>query len=174
MGFDSALGEIKLRGLLTVEKRYTGITRRTQDMTPAWRRIDKSVTTVLTRQHATKGAFGGQSWAPLRPATVKARQRPGGNRGGVGHPLWDFGRLRASLIMVGPESIRVITKDRYVRGTRVPYAVRHQEGFTVTEWGGQKFKHPRKVPARQLIPDPMPEHIRATWLRIAALHVGGN
>ena len=174
MGVDSALGEIKLRGLLAIEKRFTGTFRRTQNMVPAWRLIDKSVTTVLTRQHATKGAFGGQSWAPLRPATAKARQRPGGNRGGVGHPLWDFGRLRASLIMVGPESIRVMTKDRYVRGSRVPYASLHQKGFTVSQWGGQKFKHPRKVPARQLIPDPMPQHVRATWLRIGADYIGGK
>lgn len=173
MGANNMLGGVKFVGLAGVKLRYRSRYNRALDMTPAWRLIDKHATTVLTRQHATKGVFGNQPWAPLRPATKQARQRPGGNRGGINHPLWDFGDLRSSLIAVGPLSIRVMTKDKYQRGTRVPYASKHQKGFVATEWGGQKFHRPRNVPARQLIPDPMPAHIRAVWLRVAAKHVGG-
>lgn len=168
------LGTMETFGLAGIRKKYRGQYARSMDMTLAWYRIDKHMTTVLVRQFSTKGAFGGEPWAPLRPSTKRARQRPGGNRGGINHPLWDFGDLRSSLIAVGPTSIRVITKDSYQRGTRDPKAYRHQKGFVATQWGGHRFHVPRSVPARQVIPDPMPEHVRATWLRIAADHVRGG
>ncbi len=174
MALDDLLGRVRFVGLAGVEKRYKSRSARAKDMTVAWLRIDKHFTTVEQRQWATRGAFGGQAWPPLRPTTQKARQRPGGNRGGINHPLWDFGELRGSLIAVGPNSIRVITKDLYQRGTRVPYAAKHQKGFVATQWGGRRFHIPRQVPARQVIPDPMPGHVRATWLRIAADHVRGG
>ena len=153
-------------------KKYGKRLSAAQDLTPAWHKIDKGlITPMLRRQYASKGAYGGQAWAPLRPSTQRARQRPGGNRGGIGHPLWDFGRLKASVENVGPESIRVVRPRLYQRGTRVPYAHLHQKGFVVTEWGGRKFKRPRSVPAREIIPDPMPSRTAATAVKLVAAHI---
>ena len=72
---------------------------------------------------------------------------------------------------MGPESIRVVRPKLYQRGTRVPYAVFHQEGYTVSKWGRVRFRIPRRVPARQIIPDPLPSEFRATLGRIILHHV---
>lgn len=161
-----------MHGLKQSAARYGKRIRKVRNLLPAWRKVDAYlITPMFRRQFATKGAYGGQAWAGLRPTTQKARQRSGGNRGGIGHPLWDFGRLKGSLEAVGPESIRVMQPHKYQRGTRVPYAHLHQTGFTVTQWGGRQFKRPRRVPARPPIPDPIPKHTTRTAVRFVGEHI---
>lgn len=112
--------------------------------------LDKGVTSFLRRQFDTLGTFGGTPWAPLKPSTMRSRLRSGGNRGGIGHPLWDFGDLRRSLLTPGSRGfLRTITAKSYQRGTSIPYAQYHQEGT-------QRF------PARVLIPDP-PTFVVKAW-----------
>lgn len=130
---------------------------RTKDLRPAFDKIDKHVSTVFRRQFATEGAFGGQKWDPLKPATIKSRQKAGGNRGGI---LRNFNRLWASLVKIGPESIRIVRPKYYERGTAVPYAESHQEG--------------EGVPIRHIIPDPMPESVVRTWEKVIADTIAGG
>ncbi len=127
--------------------------KRGLDLRPVLRGgIDKSVSHFFKSQFDSAGGRGGSPWAPLSAATRKSRLRPGGNRGGLSRPLWDVGRLRASLVKVGPESHRVIERQRYERGTTVPSAQYHQTGT-------------RRMPARQIVPDPLPSALVRSWLR---------
>lgn len=113
VGLKEALAKLEAKG------------KKARDLTSAFRRFDReSVRPFLDEQFQTAGAFGGHPWAPLKASTQKKRRRPGGNRGGVDHPLWDTGNLRSKLLN---RPIRLITRDEYRRGTDVPYA-RHAGG----------------------------------------------
>lgn len=121
------------------------------DLSPWFRgTLDKGVTLFLRRHFDTRGSFGGTPWAPLKLSTIRNRLRRGGNRGGVGHPLWDFGDLRRSLLVPGSRnSLRVIRRDRYERGTSDPKARWHQDGTS-------------RMPARVIIPEP-PSFVVRAW-----------
>lgn len=151
---------IRVEGLDGVRIAIEGIRGRVRDATPAFRLIDKHVTTVFQRQFATEGRFGGKPWAQLKRRTVKQRQKPGRGRGGI---LRDTNRLWASLTKGGnvPEGLLVIEPLRYVRGSQVPYAAEHQD--------------PRRpgLAKREIVPDPMPENILNTWQEILARHYEG-
>lgn len=127
------------------------------DLRNVWRIIDKSLHVFFRRQFETGGAAGGVKWRPLLPRTQRYRPRPGGNRGGVNRPLWDTGRLKASLQSPGPESVRVFQRLRYERGSQVPYSLYHQTG--------------QGVPARPIIPDPWPAYKVRAWMRIVEAHL---
>lgn len=102
---------------------------RSADLRPVWGEVNAQVVQpTLQEQFRTAGATGGSPWRPLAPRTAQQRVRRGGNRGGVARPLWDTGRLRASWIKRGPESVFVSEKLRMERGTLVPYAAAHQQG----------------------------------------------
>lgn len=118
-----------------LQRRLKSLVRKTGDLRPMFRGFDRDVGTFFRRRFETAGRHGGQPWKPLSRQTRLARNRAGetGNQGGVGKPLWATGQLKRSLEEVGPRSIRSIRKDGYVRGTRVPYAVRHQRGEGVPE-----------------------------------------
>jgi phage gpG-like protein len=118
-----------------VKRRLRSLVRKAESLKPMFRDFDRDVGTYFRRRFETAGRHGGTPWKPLSLRTRKARQRADAdqNRGGVGKPLWASGRLKRSLEEVGPHSIRTIRRDRYVRGTRVPYAVRHQRGEGVPE-----------------------------------------
>ena len=164
--------DVELKGSRSLRRLLKSIEDRGGDLSPAFKGpINKSVTLLLRRQFASKGAISGPAWAALRPATKEARQRRGGNRGGIDHPLWDTGRLKASLEKVGPDSFLKITPDSYERGSTLFYAALHQEGFTVKQWGGRRFSHARRVPARKPVPDPVPKAVLRTWEKIIASYL---
>jgi Ni/Co efflux regulator RcnB len=155
---------VTIEGDEALDKLLNGIALRGDDMRPLFRGpIDKSVTLMFRAQFASSGAFGGAPWAPLRPSTRQWRQRRGGNRGGLEHPLWDTGEGKASFEKVGPNSFRDITTASYERGSMLPRMALHQTGYTITQWGGHRLRHPRRVPARPIIPDPIPEFILSSW-----------
>lgn len=123
--------------------------------------IEPSVTQMFADQFATAGQAGGTPWAPLRPSTLAHKERHG--RAGLG-TLRFSNRLWGSLTKVpAPEGIRVLEPTRYIRGTSVPYASLHQEGFPVERWGRVQFRQAVQVPARPPIPDPVPPRLVDTW-----------
>lgn len=145
-----------------------------KDLTPVFRRIDRDLSGFFRLQFETSGAEGGEPWAPLAPATIAGRTRlnargtarvsaRGRARGGLFRPLWDTGRLKRSLQQVGPESIRVLRRTEYARGTSVPYAGVHQKG-----------SKDGKIPARRFIPRRMPERYVSTWTAWAVQHLGDD
>lgn len=165
---------ISISGGDALNRLLAGVVQRTGDLSPIFRGpIDKSVTMMEKAQFATKGEFGGRRWAELRPSTKAARPRPGGNRGGIDHPLWDTGAGKASLEKVGPNSFREITRSSYERGSTLPRMALHQVGYTITQWGGRKLRHPRRVPARPVVPNPIPEFVQASWAVMLEAYIAG-
>ena len=155
---------VSIGGDEALDRLLAGITRRGQDLSPLFRGpIDKSVTMMFRAQFSSRGAYGGKTWDPLRPSTKRARIRTGGNRGGIEHPLWDTGAGKASLEKVGPNSFRQITPNSYERGSTLARMALHQTGYTVSQWGGVRFRRPRRVPARPPVPDPIPAFVLGTW-----------
>ena len=146
--------DLEVRGAEGVQFALRRLRGRVQDARPAFRLVDKHLTTVFRRQFETEGRFGGSPWPPLKPATIRAREQAGRGRGGI---LRDTNRLWGSLVKGGnvPEGILVIDALRYVRGTQVPYAADHQTG--VPE---------QNLPPRPPIPDPMPPEVLRVWERI--------
>jgi len=136
--------------------------------------INKSVDTVFRRQFDSQGGFGGTPWRPLHPVTLRLRQRPGHGRGGI---LRDTNRTWASLTKsgLGPDAIKVVTPTSLERGTTVPHAGYHHTGFkskyfVVVDKNGLpvpiKRARPKTIPARPLVPDPMPAEVVSTWEKI--------
>lgn len=130
--------------------------------------VNQLIDELYIKQFATEGAYGGTAWRALSPVTVLARQNRGVGRGGI---LRSTGRLWASLTKGGngPDAIKVIDKLSITRGTSVPYARYHQTGwvsrtFIVLDRQGQVIplyrKVPKRIPARPITPNPLPEDIR--------------
>lgn len=149
-------------------ERLRGMRVRVADLRAPFKQFNRSVENFFETRFDTAGRHGsslesggltGSRWKPLSTKTKKARRRAGksGNRGGVRRPLWATGNLRRSLIETGPESIRRIGRQTYVRGTRVPYAHFHQEG--------------RGVPERPIVPDPIPRGLQKRAARLIEQHV---
>lgn len=144
----------RVLGLQELERMTDGMRLRSADLRPAWLKIDKRMSSFFRSQFETSGAKGGERWKPLAPETKRQRLRSGGNRGGVDRPLWDFGRLKRSLQAPGPESIRVIKRQLYERGSAVPYAAAH--------------------PDRPIIPDPFPGYMLRAFMRVIENEVMGT
>lgn len=141
---------------------------RAEDLTPVLAGpVNESVNRYFVQQFDSEGGHGGLRWAKLSPVTLKLRQRRGRGRGGI---LRDTNRLWASLtkLGLGPDAIRIITPRSLERGTSVPYARSHQTG-----WRGQIFgRGSVTVPARVIIPDPMPRRISQEWVDLIGAYVG--
>lgn len=149
-----------------------GVRGAVKDLSPVFRGpIDRATTQALVQQFETKGVrLNGAPWQPLSPVTIALRtrvivrkgaartvNRAGRARAGFSTPLRDTNRMWASLTKSGaPEGLRVITPSSYERGTRVPYAAKHQRGFTITQMFGRSLKAPKRVPARPIVPTNLP------------------
>ena len=129
--------------------------KRSRNLSPVFRGpVDKLVTKLFTDQFATEGKSGPLPWAPLSAATLADKARIRRGRMGV---LRRFNTLWASLVKSGgPQGIRDIGPDRYERGTAVPYAAAHQLGARIRRWGNVTFRTPKRLPVRQVVPDPAP------------------
>lgn len=165
--------------------RLQGIGDRANDLRPVWiRDVQPLVTAFLTEQFDSEGAAGGAKWAPLSPATLELRKRPGHGRGGIGR---DTGVMWASFVKSAgsspaPGGVLVIEPQRYERGSSVPQALFFNDGTEsttkpvqiedksgATRWVFVHRKEPKQIPARQIIPDVLPASlIEAVELSVAA------
>lgn len=126
--------------------------------------IHQLISKFFEKQFESEGAYGGSLWNPLSPVTMALKARSHRERMGT---LRFTNRLWASLVFdSGPDQFVEITNDSYTRGTRVPYASFHQEGWTATSIFGITRKTPRFIPPRTLVPDDLPE---AEHAQIAAI-----
>lgn len=148
-----------VEGFDKVKLDFKKLSKKVADFRPAFQKIDKHVSLVFRRQFASEGAFGGPKWPALAPATIKGRAQSGRGRGGI---LRDTNRLWASLVKIGPESVRIMRSHYYERGTSVPYAMAHQEGKQ------------RGLPKREIIPEPLPTSVVNTWEKIILNYVEGT
>jgi hypothetical protein len=141
--------------------------------------INASVDSVLKRQFQSEGAAYSGKWAPLKPVTLQLRKRRGHGRGGIGR---DTNRMWSSLtkLGLGPEAVKVVTKDSLTRGTTVPYARWFHGGylsktFVVADRNNNpvplRRKIPKRVPARPIIPDPWPREVTGAWEKFIARYI---
>lgn len=86
--------------------------------------IDRVFERIVEQQFATEGAHGGEPWAPLKPATQKARARKGY---GTSHPILEqSGEMKRSLVGKTGDTISVHTERYWARGTADPKFAFHQ------------------------------------------------
>lgn len=138
------------------------------DFQPFWNDVlDPNVTEKFQQQFGTFGANGGTPWAPLRPATLEYKARYSRQDMGI---LRFFDVLfRAWTVPGGQGSIRVLTPASYTRGVSggaVPYAIFHQTGWLASRWGRVQFRTPHEVPARPVLPDPVPQAWIEEWAEL--------
>ena len=152
----------------------------TEDLTPVFAGpINQSIDEVFKKQFDTEGAAYGTKWRSLAPVTVALRKRRGHGRGGI---LRDTNRLWASFtkLGLGPDAYKDIGRHHIERGTTLPYGKYHQTGYTAKTFvvvGGKgrnihpvalRRKTPKKVPARPIIPAPMPKQVTDGWAKMIA------
>lgn len=152
----------------------------TQDLKPVFAGpINQSLDDVFKKQFNTQGAAYGTKWRSLAPVTVALRRRRGHGRGGI---LRDTNRLWASFtkLGIGPDAYKDVGSHHIERGTTLPYGKYHQTGYTAKTFvviGGKgrnihpialRRKTPKAIPARPIIPDPMPKKITDEWAQMIA------
>lgn len=133
----------------------------------------------FARQFATNGAVSGQRWQPLSPVTLALKAKRGRAKMGI---LRDSNRLWASLTKRGaPESVVAATRDSLTVGTTVrqpgpgpAYAALHQRGYSITSMFGRRLTRKRRVPARPIVPDTLPEIWKTEMARGLAKYLDGG
>lgn len=134
--------------------------------------IDASVTTFFEEQFATQGARGGTPWAPVSELTSKLRGRPGHGHEGPNAILRDANVLWGSYVKSGgPDSVRVIEPQEYVRGSAAPYAPAHQKAREITKLFGRPLANPKTAPARPVVPEAMPDDLIKSWESMILKHL---
>lgn len=172
-----------------LDKTLAAVGHAVKDWRPVWSRIDADLTEQLRQQFDTRGAHWGTPWPALSEATVRVRiarrmfskrARSRASSADVRDtPLRDTNRLWASWTKPGaPGSIRVMDALQYQRGSGYtvngfPVALAHQSGFMSTHkpvfdrMGDVHFVRrkggPKKVPARQVIPENLPAPVLKAW-----------
>lgn len=154
-------------------KMLSAVERRTVDLRRVFMGpIDASVTEFFTDQFATQGARGGSPWAPVSELTSKLRGRPGHGHEGPSAVLRDTNVLWGSFVKSGgPDSVRAIAPQQYVRGSAVPYAPAHQKAREITKLFGRPLKRPRTAPARPVVPETMPADLIRSWENMIVRHL---
>jgi phage gpG-like protein len=116
------------------------------DFTPAFEEIAEDFLQVEAEQFASEGGYGlAGRWLGLSPtyAQWKAKNFPGAKI------LERTGALRDSLTSTGGPNVREITPTTLSLGTKVPYAIYHQQG--------------RGVPKRK--PIDLNEETKQRWMK---------
>jgi hypothetical protein len=132
-----------------------GLSARLRDLRPlAEQSIVPAAIAMLRRHWDSKGAAFGHAWAPLAPSTMAARIRKGTAAKG---PLRDTDSLFLALF-------RSVSSSNVVRSTAG--GVRVALGLDETASALDRMKalwHQKgtaRMPARQVIPDPLPRSFR--------------
>jgi phage gpG-like protein len=114
-----------------------------RDVRPAWEDMANEFIRIEREQFVSSGGRSG-GWRPLSPAYAASKP--------AGRPIMVLsGDLRRSLTQQGGQNIREIRPEEMRLGTRVPYAIFHQQGT-------------RRMPARRVVD--LSEDDRRNWVRI--------
>ncbi len=167
-----ALGaaSIDTRGLKKLQREMKAMGGAAQDFSnPLRGKITKLVTAFFKKQWDTGGRAGGEPWPRLRPATLRAKARARRSNMGI---LRMSGATRSSFIRrAGPDTFHRVTKDSLEHGSRRFTAALAQEGWTASQWGGRRFKTPRRVPPRKIVPSRLPRTMTNEVEQILIRHV---
>jgi phage gpG-like protein len=118
--------------------------------------IANAVHTFFEKRFATEGEYGGEKWAPLAARTLHWRAQ--NNRTGM--PVLQFTReLWSSLVKrSSPLGYRIATDDSLLIGSSVRHAEKHQTGTD-------------RMPAREIVPDVIPEPETQEWAQLVVQHL---
>ena len=117
--------------------------RELRDLRPLWDRFEPVMAEMEQRQFDTRGDG---AWPPLAESTLRQKSM----RGWPADPLVRTGALKDSLTDPGRAFTKGPMNAEY--GTNIPYAHYHQDGTS-------------KMPARQVIPDPVKAEDRRKFER---------
>lgn len=131
-----------------------------RDATPVWRSLNREVQNMWRRAFDTSGRSIGAKWAPLKPASARARKRKPGANKDTKKVLWAYGHLRRSLVQTSTDSIVVILPHEFRRGTVDRKAAIHHGGSRKTN-----------LPARPLYTTAMVERLATMAAEMMALHL---
>lgn len=133
---------VEISGTGRLRLRLEGVRDRSADYRPVFKgSVDRIMRTMFKDIFRTEGGAIRRPWAPYALATVRERKRLGLRRG----ILRRTDRLLRSLTLVQqPDTVLVIQKTAYERGTKHEAAQYHQRG---TKW----------MPRRVIIPSPVPK-----------------
>lgn len=132
---------VELSGAGKLRLRLSGMSDRNEDYRPVFKgSVDRIMRGMFKDIFRTQGAAIRRPWAPYALATIRERKRLGLRRG----MLRRTDRLLRSLTLVKqPETVLVIQKQRYERGTTHEAAQYHQRG---TKWMPRRIIIPTQVP----------------------------
>jgi hypothetical protein len=137
--------QIQVRGLEQVRMNLRRRQRDLADFRPFWPRLQQMVGDWMRQQFETEGRWGGDPWRPLSGEYLERKQReyPGT---GILVRTGELRRAAESPRIAGasPGGVRIVIPDAVA-----PY---HQTGT-------------RTMPARPIIPSPLPEDARAEMRR---------
>jgi phage gpG-like protein len=112
-------------GTTHVERKLLGWSDRARNLKPAFERVHSLFLEIERKQFDTEGRSGSGGWAPLADSTRTRKAA----RGQDPRILRSTERLFRSLTEpVFGDHISRITEDEAFFGTKVPYAVFHQQG----------------------------------------------
>jgi len=119
---------IQTRGLDDLNKFFAGLLARLQDLRPAWSYIREDFWLLEREQFESEGKYVG-GWPALSPryAAWKAQHFPGRKI------LELYGRLKASMTGMTPDTVWQAEPQKMTIGTTVPYAAVHQTGHGLPE-----------------------------------------
>lgn len=120
---------ISVTGLAENRRRLATWGTKIETLAPAWEQIAADLRGDFDAQFTAQGGFYGKAsrWAPLKPSTVKDRERKGFF--GPAPILFRTGLLYDSLVdPAGPGHIEQVTATSLTIGTANPYAIFHQAG----------------------------------------------
>lgn len=117
--------------------RLKDMSKRTQDVSPAWPRVGRFMSGVARKQFSTKGAFLNTKWKPLKPEYRLWKVRNGYSRS----ILVKTGDMRSGFTG-RPMDIEEYHRDYAIFGSSDPIAKFHQYG---TKRNGKKVLPARKI-----------------------------
>lgn len=144
--------DFQVGGLSLVNRALGLMATSIRDLRPVWDEIHRDFMSHERDLFEAQGAVGGLSkWKELN-RNYRAWKM---SRGYDGRILIKTGRLRESLVATGKDHVFRTSSKRMTVGTRVPYAIYHQEGRGV----------PLRAPIRAT------EDMRRRWTRMIQRYV---
>lgn len=139
---------LEITNLERVRQFTQDMAERAADLTPVWETAHEAFLIEMQHQFATEGAhLTGQEWQPLSEAYAEWKQVHY-----AGQPILQrTSDLIQSLVNADDANhIAVMTPERAAFGTKVPYAIHHQNG-TPGHWSEYRKKYVGALPQRRII-----------------------
>lgn len=136
-------------------RRLQALLERMDNRQGFFKNVGELLLNATRRNFERESAPDGTLWAPLRPATIRARRSPG-------PILVDRGNLKGSSLSYEADN------DEVRVGSTALYAAIHQLGGTINKAAGTRWMAGRRFAKRDKAPDGAEKAIRAHAITIPA------